>query len=380
MIRKYFKLLLPQLFFNVYNRLPLFNFKRFWNKSKSNKYLDKKLIYITDLFVRSKSYKLMSNYWEYTNIKHFKSIIDEGDIQNYALLIARNYNIHLFTEEKRINKTIERVEKESINYKVQLFKLHKNLTAYESFYYNVLLILLFENLKKITSFELLKKLNDDGYLMFDDPYLEIDNIKITHDKINSLFDYDSIKNIPDFKSFNKVLEFGAGSGRTSEIILTFNKNIKYVICDIPPAIYISCQRLKVAFPEKQINLLLEIDKKEELERSINKNDISFIFPHQIELISKKFFNLTLGINCFHEMDKKTLKYYFKNIENISEYFFFTVWKMALVPYSYTLFRKFGNSLIVDNNDYPIGKDWKIISKIPNVFPCNMIKLLYKLNS
>ena len=80
------------------------------------------------------------------------------------------------------------------------------------------------------------------------------------------------------------------------------------------------------------------------------------------------------------MDKKTLKYYFKNIENISEYFFFTVWKMALVPYSYTLFRKFGNSLIVDNNDYPIGKDWKIISKIPNVFPCNMIKLLYKLNS
>ena len=111
---KYFKLLLPQLFFNVYNRLPLFNFKRFWNKSKNNKYLDKKLIYITDLFVRSKSYKLMSNYWEYTNIKHFKSIIDEGDIQNYAVLIAKNYNIHLFTEEKRINKTIERELKEKV--------------------------------------------------------------------------------------------------------------------------------------------------------------------------------------------------------------------------------------------------------------------------
>ena len=46
MIRKYFKLLLPQLFFNVYNRLPLFNFKRFWNKSKSNKYLDKKALEI----------------------------------------------------------------------------------------------------------------------------------------------------------------------------------------------------------------------------------------------------------------------------------------------------------------------------------------------
>ena len=142
-------------------------------------------------------------------------------------------------------------------------------------------------------------------------YLEIDNIKITHDKINSLFDYDSIKNIPDFKSFNKVLEFGAGSGRTCEAILSIEKNLKYIICDIAPAIYISYKRLKLAFPDKKISLLIDVNDKTKLEEKIENSDIAFIFPHQLEILNKNSLDLILAIDCMHEMDKSTIQYYFK---------------------------------------------------------------------
>ena len=45
-----------------------------------------------------------------------------------------------------------------------------------------------------------------------------------------------IKNIPNFSENNKkILEIGAGSGRTSEVFITLNENLNYVICDIPIA-------------------------------------------------------------------------------------------------------------------------------------------------
>ena len=40
--------------------------------------------------------------------------------------------------------------------------------------------------------------------------------------------------------------------------------------------------LRAAFPNKKISLLVGINDKEKLEKNIKSNDISFIFPHQLE--------------------------------------------------------------------------------------------------
>ena len=90
--------------------------------------------------------------------------------------------------------------------------------------------------------------------------------------------------------------------------MTLDNNLNYVICDIPPAIYISYSRLKIAFPNKKISLLIDINDKDELQKNIKLNDISFIFSHQLNIIDKKFFNFVLAIDCLHEMDNKTIKY------------------------------------------------------------------------
>ena len=47
--------------------------------------------------------------------------------------------------------------------------------------------------------------------------------------------------------------------------------MKYIICDIVPAIYISYKRLKLAFPNKNISLLVDENDKTKL------NEISNIF-------------------------------------------------------------------------------------------------------
>ena len=144
---------------------------------------------------------------------------------------------------------MENVQNEKITLNIDLFKKkHEKFTYIESLNYNLILTMLYQNLKKLKIFEKLELLSDDGFVGYSDPFLEIENVKVTHDKLNSLFDLDCISETGFLNNINSILEIGAGSGRTSETIMTFYKNLNYVICDIPPAVYISYKRLKKRFP------------------------------------------------------------------------------------------------------------------------------------
>ena len=195
---------------------------------------------------------------------------------------------------------------------------------------------------------------------------------MTQDKINSLLDYDTIKQISNFSNKDiNVLEIGAGSGRTSEALLTFKKDLTYVVCDIPLAIIISYKRLTKAFPNKKISILFNVNNITELEEAILANDISFIFPHQLKLFSKKFFDLVLAIDCLHEMDKKTVKLYFNQINICSKYLYFSVWKKTTVPYSL-------NTYEFDKNHYEVPLIWEMIFKNSSIFPSNFWNICYKI--
>ena len=79
----------------------------------------------------------------------------------------------------------------------QLFKKQNGLTHRQSIFYNYLCFLLYYNLKRGNYFKFLSELQDKSYLGFNDPFVEIDNIYITSDKIISLLDCEKID-----KAFN----------------------------------------------------------------------------------------------------------------------------------------------------------------------------------
>ena len=189
-----------------------------------------------------------------------------------------------------------------------------------------------------------------------------------------------------------ILEIGAGSGRTSQCIMTFNSNCKYVICDIPPALFISYERLRKVFKNKKVGLLYnyqnnnqknEFDggggsSEQDLNSQINYYDISFIMPHQLSLFNSRFFDLTIAIDCLHEMDKKTINKYINNINKISKAFYFSVWKKTNVPFS-GLFNRFSNNLNYYSNDYNLPKNFKKEFEEDLIFPSNFISSGYRIN-
>ena len=351
----------------------------FWDKIKNNNKIEQELKNLVDKFNSSESSKLVSKYWEVLNIKNLNQIANLGGIENYSNTVARNYYYFDGINEENIYRTLQNVEKKRLGSNVQIFKKHPFLKYVGSYFYNTILLLLYENLKLTKSFSYLEKLKDDAYLGFNDPYLEIENVKVTHDKVNSLLDYDKISKSIKFEKINNIVEIGAGSGRTSEVILTLNKNINYIICDIPPAIYISYKRLKKAFPKKKINLIVDTEDQNEIKNEIENNDISFIFPHQLNFMENFKIDLTLAIDCIHEMDNKVIKYYFDKIGKISNFFYFSVWKKTTVPFSENL-QGSKQELSFDNNDYNIPDNWENIFKEDLIFPCDMICSCYKVNN
>lgn len=255
-MNKYLKSLIPPAFIYIFNRLPIHNFKNFWKKNKNNFLVEEELKKMIDFFVTSKSYKYVSNYWHYLNIKNMKQIFESNNnINNFSTSVALNYYTFIDVTENQVYKTITNVENEIFSSKINFFKKQKNLNYTQSMKYNFLTFLLFLNLIKINYYEKLKSLDDEGYVGFGDPYIDIEGIKVTSDKINSLFDFDKINRFCNLNNQKTILEIGAGSGRTSQCIMTFNSNCKYVICDIPPALFISYERLRKVFKNKKVGLL-----------------------------------------------------------------------------------------------------------------------------
>lgn len=370
------KILIPNFLIYFYRRIPWHSFGSFWIKNKSILNLDNELIKMIDFFIKSESYKSVSHFWHLLNIRHLKFLGKES-IKNYSTSVARSYYTFLNINENHIDKSMKKIGNVISCEKVNLFKKQNNLSYKESFIYNNLTYLLWYNLKEKKIFKNFEKLSDVGYLSYGDPYIDINDKKVTLDKINSLLDYENINNFTDFSDKKTILEIGAGSGRTTEAILTFNDELKYTICDIPPALFISYKRLSNVFKEKSIGLLYNLNEQE-LNSQINNYDISFIMPHQLNFIKNKKFDLSIAIDCIHEMRKRDIAKLFNNISTISNYFYFSVWKESFVRFS-PIGELFGTSnLNYFSGDYKIPKSWIKEYEKDLLFPSNFISVGFKI--
>jgi putative sugar O-methyltransferase len=355
-----------------------YNLKSFFKKNKNHKNIPKDLKKIFNSFLNSESYQYCSNYWKLLNIRNLKQIMFQGGIKNYANNIALNYFTFLDTPLEMERKMLKSISNIEVTLKSKIFKQNKYLGLKETDHLNRLIIKLYYLIRKLKLKSKLSQLSDKGYLDFNDHFLKINNENISTDKLVSLLDYKKIDEKINLTKVKRVLEIGAGSGRFTQTILTFNKNIKYIICDIPPAIYISYKRLKKVFKNKKIKLCFDCDNYESFKKYLNQNEILFIFPHQIKLLKENMIDLTVAINCIHEMDKKTIKYYFQNINNFSKFIYFSVWKQTRVPHS-SAFKSTYNYLDSSSKTaYQVPTNWKLINQSSLYFPENFDGITYKI--
>ena len=349
------------------------NLKKIWkNLDKSN--LSKDLVKTFDLYLNSESYNWSSKMWRHSITNHINALSDKPN-KDTNWMIAQEYFYFKHFDDSIIENIYKQIDNNKINFGPGLFKKQKNLSHTDSIHHNLILLLLYEVLKKRNVFRYLSKLSElEVMSIINKPYLDIDNKKIVQDDLNSLLEYEEIEKLLNLLKVknNKFLEIGAGSGRTAKTILSIKNNIKYVIADIPPAINISYENLKKIFPRKKISFAFEINDKKNLQNELEKNDVLFIFPHQLKLFKEKTFDIVLAIDCLHEMEKKIIKIYMSIFQQISNMIYFKVWEHSGLNYSF-----YEEHSVHNKNDYSINSNWKELLNKRCIYPSKYFELGYQ---
>ena len=345
------------------------NLKKFWSKL-DKKNLPEELIETFNLYLESSSYSSSSKFWRHLAINHLKLIAYKK--KNFENIIAQEYFTFTYFDEPLIKKAWENISSRNINLDVNLFKKQDGFSITQSANHNLILLLLYENIKTKKIFKYFDKIKKNT--INTQPSLTIENQEITQDDLNSLNEFEKIDQLLNKIKIrkNNFLEIGAGSGRTAKAILSINSGIKYVIADMPPAINFSYNNLRKIFPEKKIANAFKHDNESDLINAFNKNDVLFVFPHQIKLFPKKFFDISIAIDCLHEMEKKIIADYMQSFEYVSHSLYFKVWENCGLPYSF-----YQHYSVHRNDDYFIKSHWKEHFKEKCLYPSNFYHLGYE---
>ena len=356
------------------------NFKKFWKKIPKENF-DNDLTNLIDSYVNSKSYNFSSKFWNVLNIRHINQIKELG-IENFATTVAMSYFTFVIYDDKKIEKLMNFIKSNNINssdYSYDIYKKQINIDLTHSINHNILLNLLYAYTKHTKLDRYLPILEKNNFLIDRVPNIKINKNLLTQDKLNSIIEFESIEKF--LRNLNlsnlNILEIGAGSGRTTETLISLfseSKKIKYVIVDIPPALYINYLRMKNNYKGKNIYICSDINSENEFEEIFANNDIILMLPHHLDFLKKKFFDITIAIDCLHEMDKKIIKYYMDKIDIISKNLYFKVWNETYLAYS------FNNHLKAqDKKSYFIKNNWDLVRQENCIFPSNYIETIYKIN-
>ncbi len=326
------------------------NLKSFWSKlDKSN--LPKELIELTNLFVQSESYNWVSKFWRHMIINHYKDLYKLSEQEAFKRIAINDYAAATFFDKRHIGKISETLDTNQIN--ANIFEKHLGMTTFDSISYNLTLLIMYK-LSQKSIFKYYDLINKKIYEEYN-PSLKINNHVVNQHLIMTILEFEKIKILEESLNCKdlKILEIGAGYGRTANLMLSLKKNIKYIIADLPPSIYISRLNLIKHFPNLKIYSAFKANNSHDMMKIINDNDIVFILPHQLELINRKTFDIAFAIGSLLEMEKKDVKRYMKLINKLSNSLYMKVFENSGLPFSfYQFYRSYVRS------DYFIKDRWK----------------------
>jgi hypothetical protein len=92
---------------------------------------------------------------------------------------------------------------------------------------------------------------------------------------------------------------------------------RYLIVDIPPALYVSQWYLQKVFPEKKIFAFRPFDDFGSVEKEIEEADICFFTPNQLEILPDSYVDVALSISSLGEMTVPQIDHYKRLLENKS---------------------------------------------------------------
>ena len=186
-------------------------------------------------------------------------------------------------------------------------------------------------------------------------------MRVSQDLANALLEYDSFHVAIPTSRPATILELGGGYGRNAFVVLRLHPDIKYVLIDIPPALWVAERYLSSLFCEKRIFHYREFDRFEDVADEYENAQIVFLLSTQLAALPPGHVDLAINISSLHEMRKEQVAYYFDQFDSVLRpggHMYIKQWRKAEVLFE-------GVTLV--EKDYPIPCGWaRVMSRTARV--------------
>jgi len=290
-----------------------------------------------------------SKYWVELNRKNIEQLERMG-YENFKQTLALNYFTFIVprgdSQVAFLESNLPRGSVIKAALRTAWLKLHPFFTYRQSIDYNYLTYLLWEYAEATT--KLLKGLDEprEG----NPPELHLGGKLISQDLANAALEFWSIASRVEMSSINSVLELGGGYGRTAYVFLKLMPQVKYIMVDIPPALYVAERYLPSVLPDRTVFRYRPFKDYGEVKQDFENAEIAFLLPSQLELLPDDSADLSINISSLHEMKPEQIRYYLKEISRLTKlYFYMKEWKVSKIPFE---------NVIVKEEDYAIPEGWQ----------------------
>ncbi len=342
-------------------------FKSWWLDFRDTEGIPEKLKEMEDYFVSSGLLEESSKFWLFLNRRNIEQITYQG-YENFKQTVACNYFTWLVNRDHGYAKNLFRNGTQFLDTiaPAELTKKHALFTEMQSLQYNQTTVMFYFYLIQNGAGPYLEKLEEPQF--GNPPSITISGKSISQDTLNSLLEYLSIATHCSMSTVSCILEVGAGSGRTAWCFLKQCPNVKYIIVDYPPALYLSQTYLTSVFPDKKAFLFRPIENAESVQEELDAAELIFLTPDQMRLVPDKSVDLFMAIDCLHEMKKNEVEFYFHEANRLSSLFYYKCWMDTVVPL---------DEIPYPFSSYPVRFSWRKIFEGECIIPSDFSHAFYQ---
>ncbi len=301
------------------------DFQKCWQELQA-KYpsLDSVLVSMVNDYIRTERFRSSGKMWKYLSRMHLEQIARDS-LRNMRLTVAGHYYTY-----SGLGPVYEFCQKNALSSNgtapiSELFRIHRLEDGSPGWpedaciLYNVLTVALYDYVQSIDKIGVLTRLEDPDF--GSPPCIKIQGRRVSQDILHSACEILKISTRVDPHTLKRVMEIGAGWGRTAQAFLSFLPGLKYLIVDIPPALYVSQSCLSASFPEKKIFQYRAFEKFESVADEFEAADIAFLLPDQLKLLPNRSVSLAMGIDSLHEMVRSDIEFYFSEVARVADAFY-----------------------------------------------------------
>jgi putative sugar O-methyltransferase len=145
-------------------------------------------------------------------------------------------------------------------------------------------------------------------------------------------------------------ELGAGYGRLAEVFGR-TTNYRYVVFDIPPALYVAQWYIQKLFPGAPIFAFRPFASFAEIADELARSRIAFFTANQIETFPDGYFDAFINMNSLMEMRREQIVNFIGQIDRLT--------RRAFLSRQWLKWRNAWDAITVEKNDFALGGAWRL---------------------